>query len=129
MTSLFYGAFENEMLPFTASDDTMLVRLIDDFLLITLDRSIATRFLEVMHRGNSKYGAFVNPDKTLVNFETSVGGTRMRRLADSLEFPYCGYAIHTKTLSVKKDRKKDKSKSRYTLSSTTTNQRPRLTIP
>lgn len=111
LTSFFYGAFENEKLAFTKSDDCLLVRLIDDFLLITLDRDKATRFLHVMHDGNPEYGAVVNPDKSLVNFETSVNGKKILRLVGSLYFPYCGYMLHTKTLDIKRDRQKDRLKS------------------
>ncbi|KAI9796320.1 MAG: hypothetical protein M1833_006405 [Piccolia ochrophora] len=104
--NIFYAAFERERLDFLSADRSILFRLIDDFLLITLDRSDAKRFLQVMHDGNQKYGITVNPVKTLVNFDLTINNEAVPKLRVDQEFPYCGNLIDTKTLEIRKDRNK-----------------------
>jgi len=94
---------EREKLPFCTDPDGLLVRLVDDFLFITLNRNNATKLLTIMYNGVPEYGAKIAIDKCLVNFETSVNGNKINRLVGTLEFPYCGNTIHTKTLDFKKD--------------------------
>ena len=81
---------------------TLLLRLIDDFLLITTSRSKARRFVEVMHRGFSEYGVSISPHKSLVNFDVAVDGCPVPKLKGSLttKFPYCGLQIDTRTLEI-----------------------------
>lgn len=90
----------------------MLVRLVDDFLFITLNRNNATKFLTTMYNGVPEYGAKIGIEKCLVNYETTVNGNKINRLIGTLDFPYCGNTIHTKTLDLKKDidRRMDSSK-------------------
>lgn len=104
LCNFFYGDLENKKLSFAFEDDGILMRLVDDFLYITPEREKAQRFLEVMHGGMPEYGAFVSAQKTLVNFETSVGGRKVARLLDTEEFPYCGNLLNTRTLEIRKDR-------------------------
>lgn len=106
LCSFFYGDLEQSKLSFTLDEDGILLRLIDDFLFITLNRSNAEEFLNVMHQGHPEYGAFVSIDKTLANFEMSLGGRRVNRLVGTSEFPYCGNLINTKTMDVRKDRER-----------------------
>ena len=47
----------------------LLLRLIDDFLFITSERSLAERFLKTMSIGQPEYGCVISPDKTVVNFD------------------------------------------------------------
>lgn len=104
LCNFFYGDLERKKLPFTLDEDGILLRLVDDFLFITLNKSNAEEFLNVMHQGHPEYGAFVSIDKTLVNFEVSLGGRKVNRSASTSEFPYCGNLVNTKTLGVRKDR-------------------------
>ncbi|OXV06383.1 hypothetical protein Egran_05849 [Elaphomyces granulatus] len=104
LCSFFYGRLEREVLGFLDCDDTILLRLIDDFLLITLKADIAMRFLQVMMDGQPEYGISVNPSKSLVNFEATVNGIKIPRLLDSVLFPYCGNLIDTHSLELHKDR-------------------------
>lgn len=87
------------------NDETLLLRLIDDFLLITTSRPKAVSFAEVMHAGLPDYGVTVRPEKSLVNFD--VGPTPssppLPRCPTTL-FPYCGTLISTTHLSLSKDR-------------------------
>jgi hypothetical protein len=89
-------------------EDCLLLRLIDDFLLITTDRAKARRFVEVMHRGVPQYGVTVNPGKSLVNFELAVRGMEVPRVEEGGKFPYCGLLIDCGTLAVTKLREQGK---------------------
>jgi hypothetical protein len=46
----------------------MLVRLIDDYMLVTTSLEKARHFLDVMSKGHPEYGCFTSPDKTMTNF-------------------------------------------------------------
>lgn len=106
LCSYFYADLEQTQLSFVQADDSLLLRLIDDFLLITTDRAKATRFVTVMHRGLPAYRVVVNPDKTLVNFDMSTGSKSVPKLGpDRGEwFPYCGTLINTDSLAITKNR-------------------------
>ena len=92
-------------------EDYLLLRLIDDFLLITTDVRKASRFVETMHRGVPEYGVAVNPQKTLVNFELEVDGQPVPKISSGEGFPYCGTKINCETLDITRARDKDKKDS------------------
>ncbi|GKT75310.1 telomerase reverse transcriptase [Colletotrichum tofieldiae] len=104
LCNYFYADLEAQHLAFLAAEDCLLLRLIDDFLLITTDHSKAREFVEVMHGGLPEYGVTVNPNKTLINFDMEVKGIRVPRLSNGSYFPYCGLGIHCNTLDIVKDR-------------------------
>lgn len=114
LCNFFYGAHEREHLRFLhdgGDGDALLLRLVDDYLLITTDKDIATRFLQVMLDGNSEYGISVTLGKTLVNFDVQINGCKIPRLIAGQEreqFPYCGNLIDTTTLAISKDRTRNK---------------------
>ena len=103
LCNYFYADLEMQVLAFLDSSDCLLLRLIDDFLLITLDRSKAVRFVDAMHRGIPEYGVSVNPAKTLANFDLAVGGIPVANSMGRSAFPYCGTLINCKTLDITKD--------------------------
>ena len=105
LCSLFYGDFERTQLGFLTSNDSLLLRLIDDFLLISINKHQATKFLETMLEGSSKYGITVNAKKSLANFALRCDGGMVPRHHGGLNFPYCGVEINTMTLEIGKDRK------------------------
>lgn len=107
LCNYFYADLEAQYLGFLASPDTLLLRLIDDFLLVTLDRDKAVRFVDTMHQGVPEYGVVVNPAKTLVNFDMSHDGTPVRKVDGQAGFPYCGTTINCQTLDITKDRHRD----------------------
>ena len=87
------------------NDETLLLRLIDDFLLITTDRPKAVRFVEVMHAGLPDYGVTVKPEKSLANFDVRPTPSSLPLpRCQSSRFPYCGTLISTSDLSLSKDR-------------------------
>ncbi|KAL9044033.1 MAG: hypothetical protein Q9214_002802, partial [Letrouitia sp. 1 TL-2023] len=104
LCNYFYADLEHEKLAFLNREESLLLRLIDDFLLITTNQEHAKRFLKIMHNGIDFYGVQVNPAKSLVNFAFDVNGTQLARLGSDPLFPYCGTMINTKTLEISKDR-------------------------
>ncbi|QDS67468.1 hypothetical protein FKW77_000863 [Venturia effusa] len=101
LCNFFYGGLEKDILQFTRRADTILLRLIDDFLLISLDQAVATRFLHLMHRGIPEYGISVRAEKSLVTFDCHVDAQQVPR-CQSIDFPYCGLMIDSGTLDIKK---------------------------
>lgn len=124
LCNYFYAHLEATHLGFltdespTSGSHSLLLRLIDDFLLITTDPGHAKRFLKVMHKGVPEYGVKVNPDKTLVNFEVSVDGQKVPRIVGGEEgygegFPYCGSLVDMKTLDIRRDRERRRELGAY----------------
>jgi telomerase reverse transcriptase len=103
LCNFFYAELEREVLGFIQPESALLMRLVDDFLLITPDANLATQFLEVMIRGQPTYGVQVNPAKSLANFSAAVDGIFLPRLEGSPLFPYLGKLIDTHTLEIHRD--------------------------
>ncbi|KAK4681468.1 Telomerase reverse transcriptase [Podospora pseudoanserina] len=112
LCNYFYADLERTHLSFLFSDDntndSLLLRLIDDFLLITTSLPKATQFITTMHSGVPAYGVTVNPSKSLVNFPVTINGTTLSTLQSKnnnrpAQFPYTGLFINTKTLEISKD--------------------------
>ena len=105
LCNYFYAELEREVLQrFLSPDDTLLLRLVDDFLLITSNANTATHFLTTMIRGQPDYGIAVNPTKSLTNFTAAVDGIHIPQLDGSTHsFPYCGNLISTHTLDISRD--------------------------
>lgn len=111
LCNYFYADLEIHVLPFLNSEDCLLLRLIDDFLLITTDKGKAARFVDTMHRGVPEYGVDVNPRKTLVNFDLKINGELVTKLDDGKGFPYCGTSIDCKTLDISRSQEKERDTS------------------
>ncbi|CAG8450550.1 5243_t:CDS:10 [Paraglomus occultum] len=106
LCSYFFNEMEQEKFPFVRDEDSLLLRYIDDFLFISLDKGKAEKFLSVMFEGHSHYGCLVNKAKSMTNFETEICGHKMgygRAIEEPIDFPWCGVLINTKTLEVKCD--------------------------
>lgn len=102
LCNFFYGELESEVLAFLHQHhESLLLRLIDDFLLITTDYSRATRFLNLMISGQPDYGITVNPQKSLVNFPITINNIPIPR--STILFPYCGTLINTHTLEISRE--------------------------
>jgi telomerase reverse transcriptase len=108
LCNYFYADLEAKHLSFLQTGESLLLRLIDDFLLITTNPAHAKRFLQVMHTGVPEYGVTVNPEKTLTNFEVCINGRKIKRLVAQRGFPYCGNFIDVKNLSISRDRDRKK---------------------
>ncbi|KAJ9082877.1 Telomerase reverse transcriptase, variant 2 [Entomophthora muscae] len=96
LCSLMYARLQTTLLAEFKNEDTLLLRLTDDFLFISASPLSARRFVRKMHQGFPEYGCYINPTKTLTNFKSLSSNLNVE---DSY-FPWCGLKIHTKTLSV-----------------------------
>lgn len=103
LCNFFYAELEREYLGFIDADESILMRLVDDFLLITTNKDHAERFSHIMHGGIEKYGVQVSLAKSLANFGMTVHGHRVPRLEAGTSFPYCGNMIDTRSLEITKD--------------------------
>jgi telomerase reverse transcriptase len=109
LCSYFYAELERNALGFANNDNSLILRLIDDFLVITTDRSVAERFMRTMHTGLPEFGVQVKIDKSKANFDMDIDGTPVARLPAVTDFPYCGNAINTITLDLSKDMERRKA--------------------
>ncbi|XP_072139479.1 telomerase reverse transcriptase isoform X1 [Mobula birostris] len=102
LCSLCYGDMENKLLS-GIQEDGLMMRLIDDFLLVTPHLSHAKRFLRTLAAGIPEYGCFISPHKTVVNFpaDEDIPGCKMARtLPGHSLFPWCGLLFDTQTLEI-----------------------------
>lgn len=113
LCSYFYADMEREVLGFVDDGKSILLRLIDDFLVISIDRKVAEQFMHTMHAGVAEYGVHVRLDKSRANFDLEINGSAIPKTT-AIEFPYCGNAIDTRTLDLTKDRERRKKTSRFT---------------
>lgn len=85
----------------------LLVRITDDFLLITTDKAMHQSFLQTMYKGKPDLGVTINTSKIVSNFEVTVdsedGTTHV--IKDSTPewnnlFPWCGMLFNTRKCEV-----------------------------
>ncbi|XP_061596996.1 telomerase reverse transcriptase [Cololabis saira] len=103
---LCYGHMENALFKDIIGNKLCLMRLVDDFLLITPHQHEAQSFLKILLNGVPQYGLVVNPQKVAVNFQVlaSVGPCPgIHVLPPHCLFPWCGLLLDTHTLDVYKD--------------------------
>jgi len=112
LCNYFYAELERDCFGFLEDDESILLRLIDDFLLITTNQNHAQEFLQIMHNGVERYGVEVKSAKSLANFETSINEIQVHQLHGRTAFPYCGNMIDTRTLEITKDRDRRKGTGR-----------------
>ena len=108
MCSLYYGKFEKEELASIISEpNSLLMRLVDDFLFLTTDLAKATEFASVIHTEQPQIGFKVNASKSLVNFDMCVSNTVLKKVQNTVKniscmgmnfFPWCGLLIEMKQL-------------------------------
>ncbi|KAK9958214.1 hypothetical protein ABG768_012388 [Culter alburnus] len=104
LCNLCYGHMENSLLKGIAKGGC-LMRLVDDFLLITPHLSKATEFLTTLLAGVPDYGCKINPQKVAVNFAVCEEWVRsgVSVFPSCCLFPWCGLLLNTHTLDVYKD--------------------------
>ncbi|XP_010605200.1 telomerase reverse transcriptase [Fukomys damarensis] len=105
LCSLCYGDMENALFA-GVQRDGVLLRLVDDFLLVTPHLAQAKAFLGTLVRGVPEYGCTLNLQKTLVNFPVEDGvldGPAPLQLPAHCLFPWCGLLLDTRTLEVRCD--------------------------
>ena len=79
----------------------LLLRIVDDFLLISTDKNASIRFLGKLNGGIPSLGVKVNKDKTRLNY-SAPGGAECNNLCRSF-FPWCGLLIDTSTCEITLD--------------------------
>uniref|UniRef100_UPI00398F37AC telomerase reverse transcriptase n=1 Tax=Pristiophorus japonicus TaxID=55135 RepID=UPI00398F37AC len=102
LCSLCYGDMENKLFS-GIQEDGLMLRLIDDFLLVTPHLARAKRFLRILAAGIPEYGCFISPHKTVVNFaldENLPGCSKAKSLPEHCLFPWCGLLFDTQTFEV-----------------------------
>ncbi|XP_061200302.1 telomerase reverse transcriptase [Neopsephotus bourkii] len=94
LCSLCYGDMENKLLS-GIQQDGVLMRLIDDFLLITPHLMKARHFLRTLATGIPEYGFLINPSKTVVNFcvDDIPGCSEFKQVPDHSKVPWCGLLL------------------------------------
>ncbi|GAA95170.1 hypothetical protein E5Q_01825 [Mixia osmundae IAM 14324] len=102
LAHLLYGNLENTELPFVRKPGNTLLRYLDDSLFLTTSRADAERYLRVMEQGSESHGAYIGPDKTLINFDMLQrdGVTSVPKLAVGEGLIWCGLRIDVRTLTV-----------------------------
>ena len=113
LCSFFYSELERQVLDYINDGQSLLLRLIDDFLVISTRREVAERFMRDMHRGLPEFGVEVKAEKSRANFEIEIDGRPITQLPSEAEFPYCGNAINTVTLDLSKDKERRKQSSPF----------------
>ncbi|XP_018556913.1 telomerase reverse transcriptase isoform X1 [Lates calcarifer] len=101
---LCYGHMESVL--FKDGHKGCLMRLVDDFLLVTPDLHEAENFLKMLLAGVPQYGLVVNPQKVVVNFQVSGSVSScpgIRVLPPRCLFPWCGLLLDTHSLDIFKD--------------------------
>ncbi|XP_038179973.1 telomerase reverse transcriptase isoform X2 [Arvicola amphibius] len=100
--SLCFGDMENKLFA-EVQQDGLLLRFVDDFLLVTPHLVQAKAFLRALVHGIPEYGCTINLQKTMVNFPMETGtldGAAPHQLPAHCLFPWCGLLLDTKTLEV-----------------------------
>jgi len=85
LCNLYFGTFDGEKNSWKELDDgvDLLLRLVDDYCLLTPDAARAQRFVATMHSKDEEWGAEVNVDKT----KTSLN-------QQDCWVPWCGILFH-----------------------------------
>lgn len=88
----------------------LLVRIVDDFLLISTCKDTSTRFLTKLSRGLPGFGARINGEKSRANYQVSIKNTstgKMEAVSVCRDyFPWCGLLIDTRTCEIRLDYKR-----------------------
>ncbi|KAJ1928213.1 hypothetical protein IWQ60_002241 [Tieghemiomyces parasiticus] len=110
LCNLFLSALETRHLAEFHTAPALLLRLTDDFLLITPDRAQAQRFYHRVCAQFPDFGCQFNPHKTLTNFDVGLsadlGPAHRVDIGDGRQyegFPWCGLRIDPVTLDVHTD--------------------------
>ncbi|XP_065897051.1 telomerase reverse transcriptase-like isoform X2 [Dysidea avara] len=103
LCNYYYAAMEREYLPTLDPSESVMIRLADDFLLITKSSSVAKKFYHKMVKGIPDYNCFINVNKTVKNFELLENG-KVELVKNGPQWiPWCGYLINTTTVEVRVD--------------------------
>ncbi|KAM3725533.1 Telomerase reverse transcriptase [Dirofilaria immitis] len=77
--------------------DTLLIRYVDDYLLLTTDINVARKFLETMHLGtDDSFNVIAESTKTVINFYCECNELLIsaKMVSSCGAIPWCGYIIY-----------------------------------
>jgi len=109
---LLGDAFENGKRDSQRKCVHLLVRIIDDFLLVSTKKDVCVQFLEKMRKGIPELGVRINQAKTMTNFDyASDDSAQIVSVEKSVEtnssgdefFAWCGMLFNTKTCEARVD--------------------------
>ena len=112
LCNLYYGHTEKSVFGRTIHDtsklalhtgETMIIRLMDDYFLVSSDKNAIVYFLQTAYDSYSHYGGGINPTKTKVNFDCTLTIQGQLVTLPQINTSYmlwCGMHICTKTLQV-----------------------------
>ncbi|EPY49626.1 telomerase reverse transcriptase 1 protein Trt1 [Schizosaccharomyces cryophilus OY26] len=86
-----------DYLLFTKRKGSTLIRVVDDFLFITVHKKAANRFLSISSKGFTKYNFNTSNGKTLINFKPP-SSFKERYIRASNLIPFYGFYLHTRSL-------------------------------
>ena len=101
--NIFYGDMENTHLKdLMISDDCVLMRWTDDFLLITSSKDYAHTFLRKLITGFREYGCKINVKKSKTNLPADCcDELKVIERVNGSWFPWCNLLINVNTLQVR----------------------------
>ena len=106
LCQLYLGHIERTKFPdILADQDSLLLRLMDDPLLLTYNVELAKRYLETMLHVDPADNCKVNIEKCLISFDaTTPAGEKIKKLqTDDTWIPWISLLINRVTLEVKYD--------------------------
>jgi telomerase reverse transcriptase len=109
LCNFYYGHIENNLLDEVfdefSDDRNLLIRIIDDFFLITTCKHTLKRFIDKMSKGDENLGIQINDRKTKSSHDISskVSHQNNLKIGDEYYFQWCGLLFHTKTCEVRVD--------------------------
>ncbi|KAJ2157405.1 Telomerase reverse transcriptase [Coemansia sp. RSA 552] len=103
LCDFFYGQLERKhTLPWLDPQSTLVMRVVDDFLIVSRDQAQVAVFVERLHASMGAHGCRLNKAKTLANFWLEMDGQRVKQ-TESSSFPWCGMILDDRTLDVTAD--------------------------
>ena len=91
-------------------DIHLLVRIVDDFLLISTSKQTSIRFMERLNKGIPGLGVRINSEKSRANYpltlESTASGKAKEVAIYHKFFPWCGLIVDTKTCEISLDYKR-----------------------
>ena len=100
-TTLFHSTDTIELIGLV--DKTLIIRLMDDYIIVSIDQHCVEKFLQVAHEGLKQYGAGINHLKTKTNFYTTIqinGEIIKLNQINNQYIPWCGLLINTENLEI-----------------------------
>ncbi|CAB9520409.1 Telomerase reverse transcriptase [Seminavis robusta] len=113
LCNFYYGSLEQDVMGTDAQNQSteghvsLLVRIIDDFLLVTTNKALHKSFLQAMRRGNPSLGMTINQEKVFSSINLSLtnddGTSYQVQRAPDAGLPWCGLLFDTESCGVKLD--------------------------